>query len=199
MSAKRLGVEALVVVVLALGSAGIWWWKDREAAARERQWETRVDQLRQEAGKWAAELASGEAKAVFGSFAAGIAPPVLAERTESVDQAVVGLLELPAVVFVHVVAPDGTVIASSDRKLMTAGQVGEAARWALATEDIENRASERAGVLEVAAPIVGPAGAKAFLWLGYDVSARVETTRPSGWGGNTGSAPSPLGEPPNGG
>lgn len=181
MSAKRLGVEALLVILLALCAAGIWWWKDRESAAREREWETRLDLVRQEAGKWAAELAAGEARAVFASFAAAIAPPVLLERSESVDQAVVGLLQLPAVVFVHVLGPEGTVIASSDRKLMAAGQAGEAARWALASENLETRPSDRTGVLELAAPIAGPAGPEAYLWMGYDVSTPVEKTRPVGW------------------
>jgi hypothetical protein len=183
MNTRRLGIEALVAVLLVLGAAGVWWWKGREAAEAARQGQARTAAVAKEAEMWAAKLADDGAKSTFQSFAAGVAPAVLAERVESVDQAVVGLLEVSGVVFVHILAPDGGVIASSDRKLQAAGQVGEEAGWVFAADGVKTRPSDRTGVLELAAPIVGPAGPKAYLWMGYDTASTIEQTRPEGWEG----------------
>lgn len=179
MHQKRLAIESLIVLVLLLVAAGIWWTKDRAIARAQENAETRVVEVTREAERWAAELVTHEAEAVARSFAAGVAPQVLAERAESVVQAVLSLLEVEDVVFVHVLDPEGGVIASSDRKLTTTGVAGEEAGWALATEELTTRPSNRPGVLELAAPIVGPTDAKGYLWLGYDTARQVQATRPA--------------------
>ena len=178
MSQRRFAVESLIVLILLLVAAGIWWWKDREIVRAREDAAARVVEVAAEAERWAAELAAHEAESAARSFAAGVAPQVLAERAESVEQAVLSLLEVEAVVFVHILDPEGGVIASSDRKLTTTGMAGAEAGWALTTEELTTRPSNRPGVLELAAPIVGPTDAKGYLWMGYDTARRVEETRP---------------------
>jgi hypothetical protein len=179
MSQKRFAIESLIVLVLALVAAGIWWFKDREVARAEEDAAARIVAQAREAERWADDLAAHEAEVAARSFAAGIAPQVLAERRESVDQSVLSLLEIQDVVFVHVLDPEGGVIASSDRKLMTTGVAGEEASWALAATELTTRPSDRPGILEVAAPIVGPTEAKGYLWMGYDTARQVKATRPA--------------------
>ena len=109
----------------------------------------------------------------------GIHPLVLPERADTLDQAVAALLELPAVEGVHVVAADGRVLASSDRKLETTGVLDERDRWVLATTELTTREGDRPGVVQLAAPIVGPAGPAGYLWLAYDAEAAREAARPA--------------------
>lgn len=180
MQDKRLAIEVGVAVLLLLVAGGIWWAKDGQVTTAREEAESRVAEAVREAEGWAAELVNGEAEAVARTFAAGIAPQVLAERQETVDQAVVGLLEVPGVIFVHVLTPDGGVIASSDRKLMATGQAGAEAGWALASSGLITRAGNRPGVLELAAPVVGATEPRGYLWLGYDTAQRLEETRPPG-------------------
>lgn len=183
MNAKRVGVEIVIIVILALIAVGAWFYKDYEAAREmervNREHTAWVDELRLAATGWAESLSEREAEAAFRAFAAGVAPTLLAGRNDTVDQAVGGLLELSGIAFVHVLGPDGEVLASSDRKLMTAGTVGERATWVLASDQVTTRPSERRGLLELAAPVVGSSGPVAYLWMGYDVEEGVEATRPS--------------------
>ena len=182
MQGKRLGIEALIIAVLLVALIGVWWFMDRRAASeRERleaAWEARTAAAEAETARWTEALAAGEATAVFRAFAAGIHPQVLPERRDSLDQAVAALLELPAVEGVHVLAADGRVLASSDRKLQATGRLDDRDAWVLETTALDAREGARAGVVQLASPIVGPAGPAGFLWLAYDTEAARGATRP---------------------
>lgn len=183
MNGKRFGIEALIIAILLVALAGVWWFKDRRAAGeRERleaAWGERVAAAEAATASWTGALAAGEANAVFRAFAAGIHPLVLPERADSLDQAVAALLDLPAVEGVHVVAADGRVLASSDRKLETTGRLDERDAWVLATTALTTREGDRPGVVQLAAPIVGPSGPAGYLWLAYDAEAAREAGRPA--------------------
>ncbi len=182
---KRIGIEVLVVAVLVLVVAGVWSWgrhtTAREVAARE-----------QACRGWVDTVAGSEATMVFRAFAAGVHPLVLSGEPQGLDQAVGALLELPGVEFVHVVARDGTVLASSDRKLLTTGRLGSDAAWVLETGELEQRPGA-GGVVEMASPVVGPSGPAGFVWMGYDTASVVAQGRPAGWGEEkpAGEAPRP--------
>lgn len=185
MSAKRVGVEALIILVLVLAGLGVWWWKDRETANRlaqeERLCQVQVADLREQAETWARDLASGQATAVFRAFAAGVQPAVLADRRESLDQAVTSLLGLPGIEAAHILAADGEVLASSDKKLITTGRIDERGAWVLATTELTTRPGDRPDVTEVAAPVVGAAGPAGFLRISYRTGPLVDAARPEGW------------------
>lgn len=182
MTNQRIGIVVLAVLVLLGVLAGAWWWNDRQAERELEElrttMESRVAAVQREAREQSAALHRSEARAAFRSFAAGIAPSVLAKRGEGLDQAVGGLLEVPGVVFVHVIQADGAVLATSDRKLATLDNATEYAQWALGSTKLTVRESEREGVLELAAPVVGPTGPAGYLWMGYDTGRTTEATRP---------------------
>lgn len=185
MSMKRFGYEFLIILLLILAAVGIWMWKDHQRtvalADAEEACAARVEGVVAAGEEWAAALADGEAEAAFRAFAAGVHPLILRNNADALYQAVGALLELPGVAFVHVVAPDGAVLASSDRKLLTTGQVGEAGTWVLTTADLEVRDGEVEGLQELAAPVIGATGPAGFLWLGYETGGAVEEARPRSW------------------
>jgi hypothetical protein len=189
MSAKRTGVEFLIILILILIAAGIWWWKDQESdravAEEQTACQQQVAALTEKGEHWARALAVSEAHAAFRAFAAGIHPMVLGGGSPNLDQAVGALLELPGVEFVHVLAPDGAVLASSDRKLTTTGQVGEDGTWVLTASETVEREGAQPGVRELGAPVVGAAGPAAYLWMGYAVDAMLTQARPADWPAGT--------------
>ena len=116
----------------------------------------------------ARRAARGEqAEAVFRAFAAGIQGSALAQQKGMLDVAKGSLLRLPHVAFVHVLGPDGKVLASSNGKYEVAGRADARADWALGVTDLETRPGDLPGTTEVAAPFQGAAGRAAVLWLGY--------------------------------
>lgn len=192
---KRFGVELLIILILVLVAAGIWIWKDREishAIVEEQEVARQQVAAVVDSGEvWADALAASEARTAFRAFAAGIHPILMGDvRTQDLDPSIGALLELPAITFVHVLGPEGTVMASSDRKLQTTGQAPPSGAWVTATTDVTERAGENPGTVELAAPVLGPAGPFAFLWIGYDVEKLRESTRPAAW--PTGPMPAPA-------
>lgn len=187
MSMKRFGYEFLIIVILILAAVGIWMWKDHQRIlaleAAQEDCTARVEQVVASGEQWAAALVDGEAEATFRAFASGIHPLILRNNADALDQAVGALLELPGIAFVHVVAPDGAVLASSDRKLVTTGQVGEDGAWVLTTADLEIRDGEIEGLQELAAPVIGASGPAGFLWLGYETGNALEDAKPRTWPG----------------
>jgi hypothetical protein len=182
MNGKRLGAEVLIIAVLVVALVGLWWYMGHRAEAEraelEADWQVRVDVAEAAAERWTEALARSEAEAVFRAFAAGV-HPLVPGRADALDQAVGGLLELSAVEGVHVVGADGRVLASSDRKVLATGQLDERLSWVYATSDLQVTEGDRSGVLQLAAPIFGPAGPAGFLWLAYDVEQARAESRPA--------------------
>lgn len=163
--------EALILLMIAAAAYGAWWWLGIEHRA---DLQAQKDQLTAEhqaelekANEAVAAALSAEATAAAVAFAAGIEALAADERWQAVDQAALRLLELPGVSFVHVLAPDGSVRISSDRKLLATGQAGPRARWALEADGVVQRSSRRE-TLEVALPLRAGDEKIAVLWLGYD-------------------------------
>lgn len=185
MNTRRFGIEFLIILILVLVAAGIWFWKDgaRDKAVADAETACRqeVAALTEQGEHWAQALAVSEAHAAFRAFAAGVHPLVLRGGADTLDQAIGALLELPGVSFVHVLAPDGSVLASSDRKLSTTGQIGEDGTWVLAASEVVEREGAQPGTRELAAPLIGASGPAAHLWMGYDVQAALTHARPAGW------------------
>lgn len=185
MSNKRIGFEFLIILVAILLAAGIWWWKDHEASqaveAAETAQRQAVAQITADGESWARSLAISESQAAFRAFAAGIQPLILSGNTETLNQAVGGLLELPGIDFVHILGDGGAVLASSDRKLTTTGQLDADSTWVLETSKVVEREGDAPGTREIAAPVVGAAGPRAYLWMGYDTGSLLSQTRPADW------------------
>lgn len=155
-------------------------WLIELIALFDRQCETRLGALRSEADAVEDELASGRAEAVFRAYSAGIHAAVLASRKESLELSVEELVRLPGVAFIHLLQPDGSVIASSDRKLVVMGKVGERGVWALGAQGFVSRKGDMAGTLEMAMPLEDAAGVKTVLWMSYEtdlIKARARKAR----------------------
>lgn len=182
---KRTLWEAIAVLIFVAAGYGLWHWSEinaeRAVGEQAKLHQQEVAALREGYAAWIKSLTEEQAKEVFQAFAAGIQPSVLAGRGEALLEAKIQLLHIPEIVFVHVVAPDGQVILSSDDKLSTTGRVDDKrAEWALAAQEISIRPSERPGAIEIAAPILGSAGPAAVLWIGYDTDRLRQETRPPG-------------------
>jgi hypothetical protein len=168
---KRLMIEIGVAVLLILACFAIWSLARRSgerrlADLRSRN-ETALGQVRQDCQARAEKLAMDEAQAVFRAFAAGIQGIVLGQQKGMLDMAKGGLLRLPHVAFVHVLAPDGKVLTSSNEKYEVAGRADDRAAWALQATDLQTRTGDLPGTVEIAAPFQGASGRVAVLWLGY--------------------------------
>lgn len=175
-SLPRIVWEILVLVVLAAVGWGLYtWterdWRDRLAAAEESRRSELAEVRRDRAASEGRQMLR-EAEAVARAFASGIQSQALAGRYEAVENAVGQLLLLPRVVFVHVLAPDGAVLASSDRKLVATGEAGPRAEWALGAGELATRPELETGVTEVAVPLRGVSGPGAILWMAYETADR---------------------------
>lgn len=182
-NAKRLSIEIAVVAVVALIGFGAWWWCARQASRSvgevERDYQARIATIEQNCELWAGALAAKQSEAVLRAFGAGVYPSLIGDEPGTdLDVAIGALLELPGVELAHLLAPDGTVIASSDRKFTVMGEVSARADWALGAVELTSRPGERAGTLELAAPILSSAGTEAIFWMGYATEAVMEECRP---------------------
>lgn len=168
---KRLILEIAVAVLLVLTCFALWNWgqqkSEQRAAELTSQHESAAAQMRQECEARAERLARSEAEAVFRAFAAGIQGSALAQQSGMLDMAKGSLLQLPHIAFVHVLAPDGKVLTSSNGQYAAAGQADARAAWALESTDLRTRDGDLPGTIEIAAPFQGASGRAAVLWLAY--------------------------------
>lgn len=168
---KRLMAEVVVALILVLLCIVIWNTLqargDHRVAELETRHESAASQLRQESEARAERLAASEAQAVFRAFAAGIQGSALGQQKGMLDMAKGGLLRLPHVAFVHVLAPDGRVLTSSNEKYAVAGRADDRAAWALQADELRTRSGDLPGTIEIAAPFQGASGRVAVLWMGY--------------------------------
>ena len=175
MASERRGLprglwEFLALLVIAAVGYGAWWWLGIEHRAdlqEQKDQLTAEHQVELKKAKDAVAAAlSSEATAAAVAFASGIEALAADERWQAVDRAALRLLELPGVAFVHVLAPDGTVHVSSDRKVLATGQAGPRAGWALEADGVVQRAGQLQ-TLEVALPLRAGEEKIAVVWLGY--------------------------------
>ena len=82
----------------------------------------------------------------------------LGQQKGTLDIAKGSLLRLPHVAFVHVLAPDGKVLTSSNEKYAVAGRADDRASWALQATDLQTRPGDLPGTIEIAAPFQGASG-----------------------------------------
>lgn len=180
-NAKRLIVEVVVALLLVLICFAIWNTAQRRAERQFGESEARqkiaVSQAEEECTARAERLATSEATAVFRAFAAGIQGAALGQQTGMLDMAKGSLLQMPHVAFVHVLAPDGKVLASSNEKYVVAGRGDSRASWALQAADLQTRPGDLPGTIEIAAPFQGASGRTAVLWLGYKTRELLATAR----------------------
>lgn len=174
---KRALWELLIFVLLVAAGYGVWTFEERRLDATKtemgRRCSEELDAMRRQATTRNADQARGEARAVFRAFVAGIHADLVAGRTTAVDAALGEMLRIAPVTFVHVLDPEGRVLASTDRKLSTTGTAGQEAAWALAAEELEER-QIGAGPVEIAAPVYGAQDPVACVWMGYDASRPAE-------------------------
>lgn len=168
---KRLMVEIGAALLLILICFAVWSFSgrrcERRVAELTARHESAVKETRQEGEARAGKLAASEAEAVFRAFAAGIQGSALGQQRGALDMAKTSLLRLPYVAAVHVLAPDGTVLASSNEKYAVAGRTAGRASWALQATDLQTRPGQVPGTIEIAAPFQGASGRVAVLWLSY--------------------------------
>jgi hypothetical protein len=164
---KRLMIEIAVVLLLVLIGFAVWSSAQRELAQQRAEHESAAAQVRQECEERVERLAMSEATAVFRAFAAGIQGSALGQQRPMLDLAKGGLLRLPHVAFVHVLAPDGKVLMSSNEKYSVAGSADGRASWALQADNLRTRPGDLPGTVEIAAPFQGASGRVAVLWMGY--------------------------------
>ncbi len=178
---KRLIIEIAVALLLILICFAVWNTSqrrgERQAAELEARHESAVNQVQQQCEARAVRLATSEATAVFRAFAAGIQGSTLGQQKGILDMAKGSLLRLPHVAFVHVLAPDGKVLTSSNEKYAVAGRADDRASWALQATDLKTRPGDLPGTLEVAAPFQGASGRVAVLWLGYKTQNLLVSSR----------------------
>lgn len=172
---SRTVFEIAGVAVAIVAVVFTWWWGAQARRSQLAQVQARHVRELETTQKRELEtkdrLVMREAEAVLKAFSAGIHPAIMASRTESIDAALVDLIQIPEVVFAHVATPQGVVIASSDRKLVGTGNLGERGSWALTATDLQTRPGDADGVLELAMPMAASSGWHVVVWLGYDVQA----------------------------
>lgn len=166
--ARRWLMEMIAALALTACIGGIYLWSIYRQHTIEHQCETRVTALRSESDAVEAQLVIDRAESVFRAYSAGIHAAVLASRKESLEVSVEELVRLPGVVFIHLLQPDGGVVASSDRKLEVMGKVGERGVWALEAQGFIRRKGDIAGTVEMAMPVEDAAGVKTVVWMSYE-------------------------------
>lgn len=172
------GALAGGLAVALLLAGGLWLWARQRLDEQARECTTRLAQAVEGSSAWASALAAGEAEAVFRAYQAGIHAAVLAGRRESLDVSIDEMVRLPGVVFVHIMGPDGAVLASSDRRYTVTGRASERAAWALGAIEASVRQGALPGTIELAIPIQDAAGARAVLWGAYNTQKIIERSRP---------------------
>ncbi len=153
-------------------------YENRSADITQRH-DRKIAELRAAAERWADSVARTQGETIVRAFAAGISPAVLAGRREGVEIAAVSLLHVPGIAGIHVLGLDGTVLYSSDAKVVATGAAEYRGQWALQVSEFTSRPSARTGVIDMAVPIVNAGQPLAVAWLEYDVGSVQTAARPA--------------------
>ncbi|MEM8930124.1 MAG: hypothetical protein AAGE94_03055 [Acidobacteriota bacterium] len=171
----RLKIELFLIGGLALAVLLVWFWGERQLVTQTEKltadYEAQLEAQRLALATDRERRADHEAVAVFRAFAAGVQSAILAGRADAVDSAVGELLEVPGVVAVHVLRADGSVVATSDRKLATTGSLDERDAWVLEISGLVSKRGRIDGTREVASAIRGAAGGRELIYLVYEPGA----------------------------
>lgn len=163
---RRFLWELVIFSLLAAGIYAAWEfqaYRSREALALESErWAGEVSRLKQEVATQTGKQDAQQVEVAFRAFAAGLA----AGENEGADSALEALLRVKEVRFVHLLHPDGTVIASSDRKLESQGRAGEEATWTRGVSELVVQ-SGSSGITEAAGPI-SLGVEEVVLWMGWN-------------------------------
>jgi hypothetical protein len=185
-TASRVFWESIFVLAFLAILAGVLFWSggrvERHARSLTEQHEQAlqaVDErhrgeiaaLNQDRDRFAEEQAKERARAVFSAFEAGIHSAAAARWNRYLDSAKDSLLAQPAVLFVHLLTPQGRIISTSDDELARIGRLDEQGEWALGVDQLASRSGEPTGTLELAAPILEDGRVVAVLWMGFDLTA----------------------------
>ena len=184
-TASRVFWESIFVLAFLAILAGVLFWsggrverharslteqhEDALQAADERH-RSEIATLNQAQERRAEELAKERAKAIFSAFEAGIHSAAAARWNRYLDNARDSLLAQPAVLFVHLITPQGRIISTSDDELARIGRLDEQTDWPLGVDGLASRIGETTGQLELAAPILEGGRVVAVLWMGFDVT-----------------------------
>ena len=119
---KRWQGEIVAAAILVVVMGGGWLWERSRLAgdlrAQREAGERTEAAVRAAATEWASGLATSEAEASFNAFLAGIGDRVRFPDSRSLEESIDRYLRLDAVRFVHVMGADGSILASTDRKLV---------------------------------------------------------------------------------
>jgi type II secretory pathway pseudopilin PulG len=167
--------ELVVLLIIALAAMVAWQIVDskhqKQLNELKSQLRVELEEQREEVRLSQEQLVASAAEGVLRAFVAGAHSAILAGDRRAVDQALVALLQLPEVTFVHILEDDGTVIATSDRKLATAGLPAASADWALAVAELTSRPGKGIGATELAVVVTRPDETRAIVWIGYATSS----------------------------
>jgi predicted negative regulator of RcsB-dependent stress response len=165
--------ELVALLIIALGVMVAWQIIDSRHQQQlnevKSQLKADLEEQREEVRQSHERLAASAAEGVLRAFVAGAHSAIMAGDRKAVDQALVALLQLPEVSFVHILEDDGSVIATSDRKLATAGLTAANADWALAVSELTSRPGKGAGT-ELAVAVTRPDETRAIVWIAYSTS-----------------------------
>ena len=180
--------KAIVVLLVALlaGAGGFWGARElerRRCAAEKAELEAVQSQalrvVRAAAETWAEAISRRQAEAVLRAFVSGISPSIQTDRRESLAISSTSLLRVPGVEGIHLLRPDGEILYSSNVKMTTTGELGEAGSWALRAPELVSRSGARQGSLDLAVPLVDAGQVLAVVWMEYGLDAVRDLGRPS--------------------
>ncbi len=183
---KILGIVILAVIALGAGFWGGQSFTNRRATEQSaqvaEQHAAELLALRGQATSWANALSESQGEAVLRAFVSGIAPALRSERRESLELSALSLLRVPGVAGIHVLRPDGEVVYSSDAKLTTTGEAGDAGAWALAAHDLTSRAGAKPGTEDLALPLIDSGQVLAVVWMEFAQDKVRKAARPAALG-----------------
>jgi len=181
-TAERVFWETVTVVAFLVLLAGTVLWfgsrVERHRERLEREFSAKMTGAEEEQSRLAAQLRENferqsrasrleEANTLFRAFEAGVRSAVASRWGNYTKSATAHLLEDPRVTFAHIMTPGGSILASSDPKLVRSGRIDERGDWARASTELRMREGAVDGTIELAGPISGGDQPVAFLWLGY--------------------------------
>jgi len=183
MTLKQVGLTVFALACAAVGFLGARVFEQSQAAKlrdiEAEQKASEIAALKQDAFVWASTIAEDQGGQVLRSFAAGLTPLLLAERTAAVEIAGASLLRLQGVQGVTILRANGQVLYASDAKLTVDEAGNDQTRWALSATDFVTRPAVQPGTIEMALPVNDAGKPLAVIWMAYDAQRIRDEHRPT--------------------